>query len=55
MKLTYDNMVTFMQDYFPVFSNLGQDPATVHRMNTLTHLVEGEPSQGSPDPSGEAM
>ena len=27
---------------------------TVHRMNTLTHL-DGEPSQGSPDPSGEAF
>jgi hypothetical protein len=32
MELTYDNMVAFMQEYFPVFSNLGQDPATVHRM-----------------------
>ena len=32
MELTYDNMVAFMQDYFPVYSDCGQDPATVHRM-----------------------
>ena len=29
MELTYDNMVAFMQDYFPVYSDYGQDPATV--------------------------
>ncbi len=33
MELTYDTMVKFMDEYFPVFSNLGQDAATVHRMN----------------------
>ena len=27
---------------------------TVHRMNTLAHLTEGEPWQGSPVPSGQA-
>jgi hypothetical protein len=32
MELTYDNILEFMEEYFPVFSNLGQDPATVHRM-----------------------
>jgi len=33
MELTYDSMVEFMEEYFPVFSNFGQHPATVHRMN----------------------
>jgi hypothetical protein len=33
MELTYDNMVKFMEEYFPVYSVYGQDPATAHRMN----------------------
>lgn len=33
MELTYDNMVAFMQAYFPAYSDYGQDPATVHRMH----------------------
>lgn len=33
MELTYDNIVKWMKDYFPVYSEYGQDPATVHRMN----------------------
>ncbi len=32
MELTYDNIVKWMKDYFPVYSEYGQDPATVHRM-----------------------
>ncbi len=32
MELTYDNMVKFMDDYFPVYSEYGQDPATVDMM-----------------------
>ena len=32
MELTYDNMVRFMEEYFPLYSEYGQDPATVHRM-----------------------
>ena len=26
MELTYDNMVKFMEEYFPVYSEYGQDP-----------------------------
>jgi|WetSurMetagenome_2_1015567.scaffolds.fasta_scaffold18357_2 hypothetical protein len=33
MELTYDSMVAFMRDYFPAYSDFGQDPATVHRMH----------------------
>jgi hypothetical protein len=33
MELNYDNMLKFMEEYLPVFSDFGQDPATVHRMN----------------------
>lgn len=33
MELTYDNMVKFMEEYFPVYSEYGQDADTVHRMN----------------------
>jgi hypothetical protein len=33
MELNYDSMVKFMDEYMPVFSDFGQDPATVHRMN----------------------
>ena len=33
MELTYDAMVRFMEEYFPVYSELGQDPETAHRMH----------------------
>jgi hypothetical protein len=33
VELTYDSMVAFMRDYFPAYSDLGQSPATVHRMH----------------------
>lgn len=33
MEMTYDDILKFMQDYFPVYSECGQDPALVHRMN----------------------
>lgn len=33
MELTYQNMVKFMEEYLPVFSEYGQDPATASRMN----------------------
>jgi hypothetical protein len=32
MELTYDNIVKWMKDYFPVYSEYGQNPATAHRM-----------------------
>lgn len=32
MKVTYDYIVKWIQDYFSVYSEYGQDPATVHRM-----------------------
>jgi hypothetical protein len=31
--MTYDNILAFMQDYFPIYSEYGQDPDTAHRMN----------------------
>lgn len=33
MKLTYDNMVTHMNNYFKGFSTYAQDPKTQYRMN----------------------
>lgn len=33
MKLTYDNIVTWMKEYFKVYSTYGQDTETAHRMN----------------------
>jgi hypothetical protein len=33
MELTYESMVKFMEEYFPVYSEYGQDPATAHRLN----------------------
>jgi len=33
MEITYDNIVKWMKEYFPVYSEYGQDPATVQRMN----------------------
>lgn len=33
MELTYDTMVRFMEEYFPVYSDYGQEPATAHRMH----------------------
>ncbi len=33
MELTYDNMIKFMEEYFPVYSEYGQDESTVHQMN----------------------
>ncbi len=32
MELTYDSMVKFMEEYFPVYSEYGQFPETVNRM-----------------------
>jgi hypothetical protein len=32
MELTYNAMAQFMDEYFPVYSEYGQDPATAHRM-----------------------
>jgi hypothetical protein len=33
MELTYEAIVGFMEEYFPVYSEYGQDPATAHRMH----------------------
>ena len=33
MKLSYDNIVSWMKAYFKVYSTYGQDAATLHRMN----------------------
>ena len=33
MEMTYEDIVKFMQEYFPVYSDYGQDPATAHRMD----------------------
>ena len=33
MELTYDAMVEFMEEYFPVYSEYGQEPATADRMH----------------------
>ena len=33
MKLTYDNIVEWMKDYFRAYSEYGQDAKTAHRMN----------------------
>jgi hypothetical protein len=33
MELIYDDMVKFMEEYFPVYSEYGQEPATAHRMH----------------------
>lgn len=33
MEFTYDNIVKWMKEYFSVFSEYGQDPATFQRMN----------------------
>lgn len=33
MGLTYDEMLAFMLDYFPAYSQYGQDPAVVERMH----------------------
>jgi hypothetical protein len=33
VELTYDAMVAFMREYFPAYSDYGQDPATVHKMH----------------------
>ena len=33
MELTYDNMVNWMKEYLTVYSERGQDPATMHQMN----------------------
>lgn len=33
MELTYDAMVEFMEEYFPVYSEFGQDPETAYRMH----------------------
>jgi hypothetical protein len=32
MEMTYENILKFMQEYFPVYSDYGQDPATARRM-----------------------
>jgi hypothetical protein len=33
MKLTYDEIVKFMNGYFEIFNKYGQNPATVHRLD----------------------
>jgi hypothetical protein len=33
MTLTYDNIMSWMQEYFKVYSTCGQDPGTAQRMN----------------------
>jgi hypothetical protein len=33
VELTYDEVLTFMEEYFPVYSEYGQDPATSQRMH----------------------
>lgn len=33
MGLTYDEIERFMTEYFPAYSDYGQDPATAHRMH----------------------
>jgi hypothetical protein len=33
VELTYDAMVAFMREYFPAYSDFGQDPATVQKMH----------------------
>lgn len=33
MEMTYEDILEFMQEYFPVYSEYGQDAATAHRMN----------------------
>jgi len=33
LELTYESMVRFMEEYFPVYSEYGQEPATAHRMH----------------------
>lgn len=33
MRLTYDEIERFMTEYFPAYSDYGQDPATAHRMH----------------------
>jgi hypothetical protein len=33
MELGYDSIVRFMDEYFPVYSDYGQDPATAYRMH----------------------
>jgi hypothetical protein len=32
MEMTYENILEFMQKYFPFYSDYGQDPATAERM-----------------------
>ena len=33
MGFTYDDIHRFMEEYFPTYSEYGQDPATAHRMH----------------------
>jgi hypothetical protein len=33
VELSYENLVKFMEEYLPAFSEYGQDPATAHLMN----------------------
>lgn len=33
MEMTYDNMLRFMNDYFPTFVKYGQDPAENYRLH----------------------
>jgi hypothetical protein len=33
MELTYDNILSWMKEYFKVYSTYGQDPETADRMN----------------------
>jgi len=33
VELTYEAMAAFMRDYFPAYSEYGQDPATIERMH----------------------
>ena len=51
MELSYENMVKFMEEYLPVFSEYGQDPATVQRMNDyFAPDVEFTGHVGFPEP-----
>jgi hypothetical protein len=51
MELTYDNMVRFMEEYLPAFSEYGQDPATAHRMHAyFSPDVEFTGYVGLPEP-----
>jgi len=33
MKMTYDQMLTWIEEYFEVFNKYGQDPEGIHRMD----------------------